>query len=228
MEKFPSRDPSVENKEKSPRERMWGKLKIIAVAGSLLVNGGFVADNIHEKAQIGNLEKGERQTFSIDYPKNNESSAGQRGEFSLQKTPDGRWNLVGVISVYEKTAAGGDIARPVHEVNYELPPLTSDAAEALFKDIERTSQPNTPGDIGVFMNRIIESSEKGTITYYNPDSHRISETLELNALTGTVTSKHFDGRKVDANGKALVDEASMYTMTAHELEQRVDFHDNPK
>jgi hypothetical protein len=225
MEKFPSQDIGVENKEKDPKKKRWGKLKTIVLAGSLLVNGGFVAEGLYEQGQISNLAKGEKQTFSIDYPKNYERTAGQRGEFSLQKTPDGRWNLVGTISVYEKTAEGSDIVRTVHEVNYELPPLTSGAAEALLRDMEHASQPNTPGDIGVFMNRIIESSEKGTITYYNPDSHRVEETLELNALTGIVTSKHFDGRKIDANGGARLDEASTYTMTTQELDQRVDFHD---
>ena len=228
MERFPAHEPPVENREKDPRKAIWRAFKVVTLAGSLLINGGFLAENMSERAQIRHLSAGGKQTFSIDYPKTYEHTAGQRGDFSLQKMPDGRWNLLGVISEYEKLPGGSDTAHPLHEVTYELPPLTDDAAEALFKDIQRAGQPTAPQDIDVFMNHLIETSNKGTISYYDADSHDIAETLELDAWAGTVTSKHFVPGKKDGSGKAVVDEASTYTMTNQQLDQRADFHDRTK
>ncbi|HZP07061.1 MAG TPA: hypothetical protein VFB43_19335 [Terracidiphilus sp.] len=91
MEHLPSRETTGERKEKELNKKGWGKFRTILLAGSILANGGFIGDKVHESMRVQDLEAGGSQSFSVDFGGGPEDGLDLRGkwgehaEFSLQK-----------------------------------------------------------------------------------------------------------------------------------------------
>src|ERR1017187_4618025 len=113
-ERFPSQEPNQEKRE--TREVKWRELRKFLFAGSLLLGGGMVGEyTLQQHNEVKNLEKGGKQTFSIDQKDYNESNApGRRGDFSIQKGQGGDWIVEGEIDAYSNAADEKDNSRPMH------------------------------------------------------------------------------------------------------------------
>jgi hypothetical protein len=174
-----------EQDKKSEQKRGWGRLRTFMLAGSLLVNGGFLAEKAQQREQLDNIQEGRQQSFVIDRPfaTNNvydkeTASAGEKGEFSLVQNEDKTWTLTGNISSYYASSREPAQVRnvPLHTVTYKLPPLPPEAASAIFADVKRLSKRGGPGgQVLGFLDQLIESAREGKIVEYSAAGQPIHE-----------------------------------------------------
>jgi hypothetical protein len=218
MEKMSAEEPSIETKDKEPKKKIWGKLQTFALGASLLVNGGFIGEKVMHKIEVDHLKKGDEKTFSIDQSSSVPGySGGERGDFSLQKNGEGGWTLVGKVSHYEQPSEDKKnyAVHPDYEVRYELPRLTPEAVDALFNDLESVVKKDgldggaRNGSAHEFMDRLIESADKGTIVEYDPNSNKPKSKLELDSSKETLTQTDFVS---DEASSAIVESASTVSL----------------
>lgn len=231
MERFKFHETSPENKEKESKKAAWGSLRTLALAASLLANGGFIADQVHQKMHLQSLERGGTQAFSVDFGGDSEDDLdplgkwGEHAEFSLRKEPDGRWLLVGSISAMSKPGSGSTDYSLRHTVTYELPSsLTSAAAEALLNDLRASARKDSK-NIGAFeetLNQAVSLSTAGTVVYYNPATGRPKERFEFRTADEQVIQTNYFNDEVEKNGDPMV--LSKYQIS---LKSFQDDHESP-
>jgi len=114
---------------------------------------------------------------------------------------------VGKISAKNAPGNGANAYVPLHAISYELPSsLTATEAEALFEDL-RARAKNDANDLGDFeatLNRAIDLSEKGDVTYYNPATGKPKQKFEFSAAKGEVLQTEYFNDKVDEKGNPVI------------------------
>jgi hypothetical protein len=227
MEKMSGQESGVEQKEKEPKKKLWGKLQTLALGASLLANGGFIGEKIGHKIEVDHLKKGDEKTFSIDQRSTVPGYAGgERGDFSLQKNNSGGWTLVGRVAHYEQPSEDKNnyVVHPDYEVRYELPRLTPEAADAIFNDLEATVKTDglsggaRNGGVHEFMAQLIESADKGTIVEYDPNSNEPKSNLELDSAKEALTQTSFVG---EDGGTGPIEVSN--TLSLHDFENSPEF-----
>lgn len=207
--------------EKGPNKRKWETARNWALGLSVLVNGGFIAENTKTHFDLKSLEDGQSQSFSIERADDNSETesamnginvkSGERGDFNLVRQHDGTWRLQGEVNRYYDN----DPVNPVLKLDYELPALSPEVAQALFDDLKKATstlneQPkadqsgNTVSRVSPeeYMQRLIGLARKGTLTEYSaeysPKENGIYRILELDTSGEkgpeiTATYKGIDG-----------------------------------
>jgi hypothetical protein len=189
--------------EKGPNKRKWETARNWILGLSMLINGGFIAENAKTQFDLKSIEDGQSQSFSIEKSDDNSDAiqadgkhySGERGNFNLVRQSDGTWRLEGEIDRYFDVEHNlGDstpeTVTPISKLDYELPALSPDVVQALFDDLksatstlnEKATRQVSPEE---YLRRLIGLARKGTLTEYSaeyaPERNGIYRTLELDA-----------------------------------------------
>lgn len=148
------------------RKHKWRRLRSFALAASLLLNGGFLAERAMHDAKLdkleGDLEAGGGLNFVVQ--------GAEKGAFQVTRGTDGNYELQGTLR-----RDGREV-----KVRYRLP--ASENMKNNIADLQR-------GNAVDVLNKMIEIATTGSLTTRDPDTGVTYENTFDQGAGGSVTSR---------------------------------------
>lgn len=195
--------------KKDIQRRKWDTIRTFLLAGSILVNGGFLAEKAQHEFQLQEIEDGTRQSFTIDQPNPHTDSfdlgSGQRAHFELVKSSDG-WVLTGRVEEYHHENNGKNRENLLYALSYELPPLPPEAVQEIFNKAHELEARELKADTSTvtepvgslkdavaayeYLSQLIDSARSGTLRESRSAGSTYEVTVDLShSAMATVTTR---------------------------------------